>query len=101
MAQAPGTGARPGPDDGVARPGRLAHNVMHFGRVLRRAGMALPTERIALALQALQVAGLAGRTDFHDVLAACFVDRVVHRDLFEQDSPFVSFHYSFGCADQQ
>ena len=57
-------------------PGHLAHNVMHFGRVLRQAGMPVPTARVALALTALQVAGLESRRDFHDTLAACFIDRV-------------------------
>jgi uncharacterized protein with von Willebrand factor type A (vWA) domain len=65
-------------------PGHLAENLMHFGRVLRQAGLPLATERIQLALNALQVAGLGSRRDFHDVLAACFIDRVEHRDLFDQ-----------------
>ncbi len=64
--------------------GQLADNVMHFGRLLRQAGMPVPTERIALALAALQVAGLESRQDFRDTLAACLIDRVEHRDLFEQ-----------------
>ena len=57
---------------------------MHFGRVLRQAGLPLGTDRIQLALTALQVAGLESRRDFHDTLAACFIDRVEHRELFEQ-----------------
>jgi len=66
-------------------PGHLADNVMHFGRVLRQAGMPVPTDRIQLALTALQVAGpLESKRDFHDTLAACFVDRAEHRELFEQ-----------------
>ncbi len=67
-----------------ALPGHLAANVMHFGRVLRQAGLPLATERMALALQALPLTGLASRQDFHDTLAACFIDRVEHRELFEQ-----------------
>ena len=63
--------------------GRLAAQVMHFGRLLRRAGLALPTDRIELALQALQVTGIESRSDFHDTLAACFLDRVEHRELFD------------------
>ncbi len=65
-------------------PGHLAENVMHFARVLRHAGMPVGTDRVATALQALQVAGLESRTDFHAVLAACMVDRVEHRELFDQ-----------------
>ena len=67
-----------------ALPGHLAANVMHFGRVLRSAGMPLGTDRIQLALTALQAAGLESRRDFHDTLAACFIDRVEHRELFDQ-----------------
>jgi uncharacterized protein with von Willebrand factor type A (vWA) domain len=65
-------------------PGHLAENVMHFGRVLRSAGLPLGTDRIALALAALQVAGLHSRADFRATLAACFVDRVEHVELFDQ-----------------
>jgi uncharacterized protein len=65
-------------------PGRLAENVMHFGRVLRHAGMPVGTDRVMTALQALQVAGLASRAEFHAVLSACLVDRAEHRALFDQ-----------------
>jgi len=68
----------------TASPGHLAENVMHFARVLRRAGMPLGTDRVVTALQALQVAGLASRSDFHAVLSACLVDRAEHRALFDQ-----------------
>ncbi len=66
------------------QPGHLAENVMHFARVLRAAGMPVGTDRVQLALQALQVAGLESRRDFHAVLGACLLDRVEHRELFDQ-----------------
>jgi uncharacterized protein with von Willebrand factor type A (vWA) domain len=65
-------------------PGHLADNVMHFGRVLRKAGLPLGTDRIELALSALQVAGLESKRDFRDTLAACLLDRVEHREIFDQ-----------------
>lgn len=65
-------------------PGRLAENVLHFARVLRTAGLPIGTDRIQLALQALQVAGLESRRDFHDALLACFIARAEHRALFDQ-----------------
>ena len=65
-------------------PGHLAENVMHFARVLRAAGMPVGTDRIQLALQALQVAGLGSRRDLHATLAACLIDRAEHRALFDQ-----------------
>ena len=65
-------------------PGRLADNVMHFARVLREAGMPLGTDRTLLALQALQVAGMASRQDLHSVLSCCLLDGARHRELFDQ-----------------
>jgi uncharacterized protein with von Willebrand factor type A (vWA) domain len=65
-------------------PGHLAENVMHFARVLRAAGMPVGTDRVQTSLQALQVAGLEHRGDFRAVLAACLVDRLEHRMLFDQ-----------------
>ncbi|ODU11187.1 MAG: hypothetical protein ABS84_00435 [Rubrivivax sp. SCN 71-131] len=65
-------------------PGHLAENVTHFARVLRAAGMPVGSDRIQLALQALQVAGLQGRRDFHAVLSACLLGRIEHRELFDQ-----------------
>ncbi|MDQ2779364.1 MAG: VWA domain-containing protein [Pseudomonadota bacterium] len=67
-----------------ALPGRLAENLMHFGRVLRAAGLPLGTDRIARATTALQVGGLESKRDFHDALAACLLDRVEHQPLFDQ-----------------
>lgn len=64
--------------------GRLAENVLHFARVLRTAGLPIGTDRIQLALQALQVAGLESRRDFHDTLLACLIARAEHRALFDQ-----------------
>ncbi|MEF7617169.1 VWA domain-containing protein [Aquincola sp. MAHUQ-54] len=63
---------------------QLAANVMHFGRVLRTAGLPVGTDRLQLALQALQVAGLASRADFRATLAACLIDRQEHRAMFDQ-----------------
>jgi len=65
-------------------PGRLAANVMHFARVLRQAGLPVGSDRVQLALRALQLAGLESRADFHAVLAACLVDRHAHQELFDQ-----------------
>ena len=65
-------------------PGRLAENVMHFARVLRSAGMPVGTDRVSLSLQALQVAGLHSKRELHDVLQTCLLDRVEHRELFDQ-----------------
>lgn len=69
---------------GLPRGGaRLADNVMHFGRVLREAGLPVGTDRIAAALQALQAGGLEHREDFRATLAACLIGHHEHRLLFD------------------
>jgi len=73
----------PGLAPAVAAP-HLATNVMHFARVLRHAGLPVGTDRVQLALQALQVAGLHSRAEFHAVLCACLLDRHEHQELFDQ-----------------
>ena len=64
--------------------GRLAENVMHFGRVLRAAGLPIGTDRIALALQVLPQTGFGTRADLKAVLRACFVRAADQRDVFDQ-----------------
>jgi len=68
----------------AAAASHLATNVMHFARVLRHAGLPVGTDRVQLALQALQVAGLHSRAEFHAVLCACLLDRHEHQELFDQ-----------------
>jgi hypothetical protein len=65
-------------------PGHLAENVMHFARVLRSAGISVGTDRVQLALQALKIAGFDRRSDFHAVLSTCLLDRIEHKELFDQ-----------------
>lgn len=67
-----------------AHTGHLAENILHFARVLRTAGLPIGTDRIQLALQALQIAGLESREDFHDTLQTCFIARHEHKTLFDQ-----------------
>jgi hypothetical protein len=64
--------------------GRLADNVLHFTRVLRKAGLPVGTDRALLALEALRVAGIESREDFRATLRACLIDRGEHRALFDQ-----------------
>lgn len=68
----------------AAHAGHLATNVVHFGRVLRAAGLPVGTDRVIAAQQALQVAGFERREDFHAVLRACLLDRIEHAELFDQ-----------------
>ena len=57
---------------------------MHFGRLLRSAGLPVGADRVHTALAALQVAGLESKAEFHAVLSACLVDRREHLELFDQ-----------------
>jgi hypothetical protein len=64
--------------------GHLSDNVLHFARVLRGAGLPVGTDRALLALEALRVAGVESRRDFHATLRSCLIDRGEHRALFDQ-----------------
>src|ERR1700756_1730441 len=64
--------------------GQLANNVVHFARVLRKAGLPVGTDRPLLALQALEIAGVGSPTDLCAVWRACLIDRIEHRALFDQ-----------------
>ncbi len=67
-----------------ASSGRLAENVLHFGRVLRAAGMPVGTHQVLAALEALRHAGIGRREDFYWTLASVFIDRREQRELFDQ-----------------
>jgi hypothetical protein len=64
--------------------GRLAENVMHFGRVLRAAGLPVGPGAVIAAVRAVEAVGLANRTDFYWALHAVFVNRRSQRELFDQ-----------------
>ena len=73
--------------DGIEkqRPdGKLAENVMHFARVLRGAGLPVGPDRVIDALNALDIAGVERRDDFYWTLAAVFLGRHEHFDLYDQ-----------------
>ena len=63
---------------------RLADNIVHFARALRRAGLPIGTGRVIDAIAAVRAAGFTNRTDFYWTLHACFVNRPEHRTVFAQ-----------------
>lgn len=67
------------PDDG-----KLGHNITHFARALRRAGLPIGPGRVIDAIRAVQAAGFTERRDFYWTLHACFVSRPEHRAVFAQ-----------------
>jgi uncharacterized protein len=64
--------------------GRLAQNIVYFGRALRAAGIPVGPKAIIDALDALKVAGVGTREDFYWTLHAVFVKRHEHSIVFDQ-----------------
>ncbi len=64
--------------------GYLAENVAHFARALRRAGVPVGPDRVLDALRALELTGISRRDDFYWTLAALFLNRREHFDVFDQ-----------------
>lgn len=65
-------------------PGRLAENITHFARALRKAGLPVGPERVLNAIRATEAAGFTERDDFYFTLQACFVSRPEQLQLFAQ-----------------
>ena len=74
--------AVPAPEDDGG--GKLAENILHFGRTLRAAGMPVGPGRIIEALRAVEATGVQRRDDFYWALHAVFVNRRDQRELFDQ-----------------
>lgn len=62
----------------------LAANVMHFARLLRRAGLPVGTPEVVAALEALTLVDLGSRAEIATALSATMVHRREHRELFDQ-----------------
>jgi uncharacterized protein with von Willebrand factor type A (vWA) domain len=67
------------PDDG-----KLAQNIAHFARALRKAGLPIGPGRTLDAVNAVAVAGFDRREDFYFTLQAIFVSRPEERSTFAQ-----------------
>ncbi|WP_209504081.1 MULTISPECIES: VWA domain-containing protein [unclassified Ruegeria] len=63
---------------------KLAHNITHFARALRKAGLPIGPGRVIDAIRAVQAAGFSEKQDFYWTLHACFVNRPEHRVVFAQ-----------------
>ncbi len=63
---------------------KLAHNITHFARALRKAGLAVGPGRVIDAIRAVQAAGFTERVDFYWTLHACFVSKPEERQVFAQ-----------------
>ncbi len=72
------------PELAIPEEGKLARNITHFARALRKAGVPIGSGRIMDAITAVRVAGFTQRIDFFYTLQACFVSRPEHRAVFAQ-----------------
>ena len=70
------------PEIAVPENGKLADNIVHFARALRKAGLPVGPGRVTDAIRAVEVVGFDRREDFFHTLAACFVSRPEHRAVF-------------------
>ena len=64
--------------------GKLAHNIVHFARVLRRAGLPIGPAKVIDAINAVRAVGIERRDDFKFALAAVLVNRREHQEIFDQ-----------------
>lgn len=82
------TDAAPNLVVGEANGGRLTENIMHFGRVLREAGLPVGPGSVLQAIKAVGAVGVSSRQDFYWTLHAVFVNRRDQREIFDQ-----AFHF--------
>lgn len=69
---------------GDARSGKLPENITGFGRALRRAGVPIDSQRIAMAIEAAQWLGVERKDDWHDALSAILINRQQDLEVFDQ-----------------
>ncbi|MCM2401739.1 VWA domain-containing protein [Rhizobium sp. S153] len=76
--------------DGIVMPppaagdGRLADNIVHFARVLRRAGLKPGPGAVLDAIAAVDAIGIGSREEFHAALGAIFVNRHEDQPVFDE-----------------
>ena len=63
---------------------KLAGNITHFARALRRAGLPIGPGRVIDAVRAVQAAGFTDKNDFFWTLQACFVAKPEQKRVFAQ-----------------
>ena len=68
----------------IPEDGKLAANIAHFARALRKAGLKIGPGRVIDAIRAVEAAGFTERRDFYWVLHASFVSRPEERAVFAQ-----------------
>ena len=69
---------------GDARSGKMAENIIGFGRTLRRAGLPMDSARIGVGLQAAMLVGIDAKADLRAALLATLVCRQQDQVVFDQ-----------------
>lgn len=64
--------------------GRLADNIVHFARALRRAGVRVGHAQVQAAVQAVAAVGFTRKPDFYHTLRATLIHRAEHLEVFDQ-----------------
>ena len=72
------------PDLALPDDPKLAENITHFARALRKAGLPIGPGRTLDAIRAVEAAGFTDKRDFYWTLHACFVTKPQHRQVFSQ-----------------
>jgi len=72
------------PDLTIPDDGKLAYNIVHFARALRKAGLPIGPGQTLDAVQAVAAVGFTDRADFYWALNACLIRRPEHRAVFHQ-----------------
>jgi hypothetical protein len=68
----------------IPEDGKLTHNITHFARALRKAGLPIGPGRIIDTIRAVEAAGFTRREDFYHTLHACLVSRPEHSRTFAE-----------------
>lgn len=84
--------------DADAREGKLAENIVLFGRLLRRAGLPVGPASVVDAVAAVEAAGVGSREDLYWTLHAIFVSKREHHVVY--DEAFRSFWRSRGLVQK-
>ena len=64
--------------------GRIADNILYFGRTLRKAGMRVGPASVRDAIDAVLATGIGSRDDFYWTLHSVFVKRHEDRAVFDE-----------------
>ncbi|MDA0261080.1 MAG: VWA domain-containing protein [Proteobacteria bacterium] len=64
--------------------GKLADNILYFGRVLRAAGLPVGPGKVIEAIRAVEAVGLRNKDDFYWGLHSVFVNRQDQHEVFNQ-----------------